>query len=696
MILKVTASERGLVAESGPLKLLITEHLGLVPQLMHGDKTRCLARDIGQSSFIARLGGFDIDRWSVDWNRVEQHELTGCAVSGKSLVIHATASQFGEEFYPAVEIGLKLTLDFYDTLPGVVTAVAEYTNNGKQALSIDELASCRVLLDRRLDNPERQPWEFASYIGAAGRWGDDYSVVYLDAEFNRTNFVGADPAKPGLGELGGAPLVDIWSKRCGLALASAETHPVWASLPMRVNSEGLVEVALCETPEARFGQRTVLNPGESTCSLRSALIAHRLDFHDAIRSWSSLLRAHGLPILTSSPAACHKPYWKSWGFGLDFTREQIYGALDEIKQFGMGMAMLDDGWFTTYGDWLPNPAKGKFPGGDADMREFVAEIKKKGFMSSLWWYPPGVEKDSKLFEQHPDWLVQNEDGSYPTCPRDLYYLCPQHPQAVEYVASLVEKFMGDWGYDGIYIDTTGLSAVPPCFNPAHNHASALDSFTGQPAMYKAIWETAQRIKPGAPVEMCICSLPHDPFKMPYYNVANASDPTGLTQMRRRIKVEKSFRGPSFCVGDCYQIPIHEWEQWSVPESFESALGTGAQLTTLYSNLSESQRRKWQLWFGLYNRLMLSSGDYLNLYDLAWDKPEAHVVRKGGRLYYAFYAERWPRNRPLELRGLEQGKTYRVSDYVNGTDLGEVSKNEPSINHAFAVSLMIVAEPVDKD
>ena len=94
--------------------------------------------------------------------------------------------------------------------------------------------------------------------------------------------------------------------------------------------------------------------------------------------------------------------------------------------------------------------------------------------------------------------------------------------------------------------------------------------------------------------------------------------------------------------------------------------------------------------------MLSSGNYLNLYDLAWDKPEAHVIRKNGRIYYAFYAERWPKNQPLELRGLEQGKTYRVSDYVNGIDLGEVSTDEPSINHAFAGSLLIVADPAAKD
>ena len=88
MILKVSASESGLLAESGPLRLLVTDRLGLVPQLMiAGGAPLCLVRDLGLSSFVARLGGFDVDAWQVDWNKVEHVELAGCSVSGKSLVI---------------------------------------------------------------------------------------------------------------------------------------------------------------------------------------------------------------------------------------------------------------------------------------------------------------------------------------------------------------------------------------------------------------------------------------------------------------------------------------------------------------------------------------------------------------------------------------------------------------------------------
>ncbi|HLA40044.1 MAG TPA: alpha-galactosidase [Candidatus Glassbacteria bacterium] len=694
MVVKITASAEGLVAESGPLRLIVNDRLGFKPQLMKdGSYISPVSTEApARPAFHLRLGGYLVDGFRADWNRVRISDFADSSGSGKEVALFATAEQYGKLLYPAVRVEQSLSLRFFDNLPGVVAAQATFTTRGERALSIDELVSFFFRLDRRLVNPDEPSWRFASYQGSAMRWGDDYSLVWTDAATDRENFMGFDPLRPGLGEGAGAPIVDLWTPRVGLAVASAEAEPVWASLPVRAAGDGLIEVSLNQKPEERFGQKTVLAPGESVSTLCSAMILHELDFHDALRSYTGLLRGHGVKIPLSSAEDCYRPYWKSWGFGLDFTLEQIYGALEEIKEFGIEMAMIDDGWFTTYGDWYVNPAPGKFPGGDKDMRAYVRRVKKAGFLTSIWWYPQGVSPESDLAAKHRDWLVTNQDGSLPVCQRKLHYLCPVYQPAMDYVVSLVEKFLGDWDYDGLYIDTTGLSAVPPCFNPVHAHHSPLDSFTGQSLLYRAIYETAQRIKPGCPVEMCVCSLPHDPFKMPYYNVANASDPVNLAQVRRRVKVEKAWRGGSFCVGDCYQIPFHEWDEWSCPQSFESAVGAGAQLTTLYSSLSPAQHAEWKHWFGLYKKLYLSRGEYLNLYDIAFDRPEGHVVARDGRLYYAFFAERWPRSRPIELRGLEPGKRYRVTDYANNVDFGIISGSQPTLNRAFAGSLLLEVAP----
>jgi alpha-galactosidase len=47
--------------------------------------------------------------------------------------------------------------------------------------------------------------------------------------------------------------------------------------------------------------------------------------------------------------------------------------------------------------------------------------------------------------------------------------------------------------------------------------------------------------------------------------------------------------------------------------------------------------------------MLSRGRYLGeLYDIGFDRPEAHAIRKPAGMYYAFYAPEW--NGKIELRG----------------------------------------------
>ncbi len=694
MDFKTERIENGLRIQHGPLRLDVDSSLALRPALACGEKhlSPVTAETPLAPSFGIQLEGLPVTAFRADWERLEVREVSNSLGAGRKVAVYASAVQYGNALYQPLEISVRLELEFYERFPSALIGSAEFTNLGKRTYKIDRLTGSHYRLDRRLLDPAAAPWAFASYQGAAYRWGTDYEVVWLDSRFSRRNFMGVGELTGEGGEGGGTPLVDLWCPETGLAVGSAEPRPEWISLPVNTCRDGLVELSVEEVPEARLGQKTSLAPGESVRGIRSLTILHSLDFHDALRTYADILRSQGVAIPLTSPAACHEPYWKSWGFGLDFTQEQIFGAVTDLKEFGIRTALLDDGWFVHYGDWEPHPAPGKFPGGEKDLREFVRRMQAEGIKIGLWWYPQGVSPDSRLAAEHPEWLIRREDGSFPACQRGLYYLCADCPQAVEYVRGLTVKIMSDWGFDSLYLDTTGLSAAPPCFNPDHGHSSPLDSYRNQYKLFRAVFETAQEIKSGCMIEMCICGIPHDPFKMPYYNLANASDPVNLLQVRRRIKVEKAFRGPSFAVGDCYQIPMHEWEGWSCPESFESALGTGAQATTLYSRLTDAQRADWRSWFGLYRKLDLSRGEYLNLYDLAWDKPEAHVVKKGERLYYGFFAERWSRATPLTLRGLEPGRAYRVRDYADERDLGVITSAKPLLPVAFKDSLLLELTP----
>lgn len=694
--LTITRVDGGLSVENGSIRLEVSDRLALKPWLKDGARWLSVvaAEAWARPAFSIVVGDMPVESFRVDWASLQERPLEDKLGHGRELVLRAVSDSLYEHIYKQVRLAVEVRLAFYDRYPQVVISRAEFTNLSPYILDVDRLTSLRLSLDRRLLEPDEKPWAFASYHGAAYHWGQDYSLVWLTHDFEQRNFMGLNP-RPNPEQHGwGTPLIDLWTPRCGLALAGIEPRPEWFSLPVKTDSDGLVEVAFEEEPDAALGQQDSLLPGGSIATLRSALILHRLDYYDPLSTLSGMLRDQGIAIPKESPPQSYEPYWKTWAFKTNFTLDKIYAVLPQLKRIGVRWANLDDGWFTYHGDWEPNPASGKFPGGSADMKAFVKRLHREGFKSSLWWYPQGADPGSRVALEHPELFVRNRDGSLFKGECGDYCFCPVLPASVEYIRTQTRKIMQEWDFDGLYVDFSDLSDTPPCHAPEHGHASPLDGFRGQAGFFKAIFDTAQQIKPGCPVEMCICALPHDPFKMPFYNVASASDPVTLGQTRRRIKVEKALHGPRFCVGDAYQLPIQDWYSDHRPESFESAMGAGAQLTTFFRELTPDQEKLYRKWFGLYDRMGrgTADGEYLNLYDVAFDKPEAHVVRKGDNLYYGFFADVWFRQNAIELRGLSPEVRYRVRDYAHGVDLGVVTAENPRLWINFRESLLLELRP----
>lgn len=601
-----------------------------------------------------------------------------------------------EDTYLKIERRIRLLMP--DKFQNVVLATSNYRNIGKTKIHVDSIYSQRLALKSNLPKSAFQAADFASFQGGVNEWGKDYALIWLKPGFHQENFMGIHKTKDAIGtELeefigGGMPFVDVWNKDMGVAIMHLEKKPSWLSLPVNVRLDGTCEVSIVETPTEKLGMKEWLNPNESFQTVQTAIIFHHLDFFDALKTYGDLLRCRGINILKTSPEKAYEPYWKSWGLGMEFTQEKILNTLPELRKIGINIANLDDGWFDNYGDWNVNRSPGKFPNGENDIIEFVKCIHKQGFKTNLWWYPLGVSPKGNLAKERPDLLVQAEDGSYPLDGRGLYQLCPAYQPALDYIRDLVVKFTSKWGFDGLYSDSRGLAAVSPCFNKAHHHRSPLESFQSVPLVYKVVDETLQKYNKDAFQEVCICATAHSPYNMPYYQIASASDPVNLNQVRRRIKVEKAIHGPSFCVGDCYQVPKDEWDGYSVRESFESALGTGAQVTTFYKDLDSTQFKTWQNGFAKYRELKLSRAEYLNLYDIAFDKPEIHVVKKGDEMFYGIYADFWTKNDTIILRGLEKGVTYSVYDYMHNKNLGIITGTNPVLKIDFTKYLLIRLKP----
>jgi alpha-galactosidase len=60
-----------------------------------------------------------------------------------------------------------------------------------------------------------------------------------------------------------------------------------------------------------------------------------------------------------------------------------------------------------------------------------------------------------------------------------------------------------------------------------------------------------------------------------------------------------------------------------------------------NDLTPAREQAFEKWLHIYKVKMLSRGEYLGgLYDIGFDRPEAHAVRTDGSMYYAFCAPHW--------------------------------------------------------
>ncbi len=485
---------------------------------------------------------------------------------------------------------------------------------------------------------------------------------------------------------GGIPVVAFWTASVGEAIGHVETLPWTLSIPVKVNADGRVEAKIA------IPAKTALKPGETYSTPRSFVAVYSGDFYEPLRMWSSVLQKEGWEIPKPSNEA-YNVAWCGWGYEFNVTPAQMLGTVPKLKELGIKWATLDDRWFDSYGDW--NPRKETFPGDS--IKQMVDDFHKQGILAQLWWLPLGVEdgqgkweshkyKVSKVVEEHPDWLILDKDGKHARMTRDLAALCPAVPEVQAYHKKLTEKFIRDWGFDGSKLDN--IYTVPACYNPAHHHKSPQDSINAMGEVYKTIFQTTRAIKPESVTQACPCGTTPSLAWLPFIDQAVTADPVGAVQVRRRIKMYKALLGPQAAVyGDHVELsamtPIGHGNWSEHGSDFASTLGTGGVLGTKFVwpdpgpkfqpvVLTTEKEAHWKKWIGIYNQKMLSRGNFLDLYVYGYDVPEGYAIEKDGKMYYAFFApkENVPFKGEVELRGLKPG-SYRVMDYVDGTDLGTV-------------------------
>jgi alpha-galactosidase len=563
------------------------------------------------------------------------------------------------------------------------------TNVGQALVSFDSFEAPILDLDRSAFPAHDSLWTLQ---GAAVHWGQDFAFE-LPHGFVRDNFLGHLQNSEG----GGIPVIYFWNKSFGISLMHVEPTPKDWFMPVKSTKEG-VSAAL------ELRQPVKLLPGESFSSLETVISIHTGDFFAPLALYRELLAGKGLKAPEPVPAD-YEPAWCSWGYEFDVTPGEMTGVLPALFDLGIHWLTLDDRWFDAYGDW--NPRADTFPGGAEAMRRMNRTIHSAGAFSQLWWYPLCAEDGhgkweshkygfAQVYKEHPDWLVLNADGSVARNNRHLAMLCPALPEVQEHIRALTMRFIRDWGFDGHKLDN--IYTMPACHNPAHHHARPEESTEAMAEAYRVIFETTRQLRPDSVTQICPCGTPLTFSLLPFTDQTVTADPTSSEQIRQRIKFYKALTGTTA------PVFADHVELSDGGRDFASEIGAGGIPSTkfiwpndekLHARLKQAwdlpvgKKAEWQKWFNLYNKHRPADGEYLNLYDIALDFPEAHAIRKGKYLYYAFYAPKF--HGSVELRGLER-LTYRVVDYVREWELGTVKGESARLDVDFEGSLLLMAIP----
>ena len=165
-----------------------------------------------------------------------------------------------------------------------------------------------------------------------------------------------------------------------------------------------------------------LDPGVTFTTPRSILVWSERGRGEVSREFHRWAHRHLMP----HGYDLHPVLLNSWeGSYFSFTEQTLIDMMDGVKEMGGEMFVLDDGWFgrgkyarddvnkstAGLGDWCVNT--NKLPHG---LGWLADEAAKRGLQFGLWIEPEMANTNSWLYEEHPDWVLQ-EAGRPLVCGR---------------------------------------------------------------------------------------------------------------------------------------------------------------------------------------------------------------------------------------------------------------------------------------
>lgn len=187
----------------------------------------------------------------------------------------------------------------------------------------------------------------------------------------------------------------------------------------------------------------------STTDLPTYYFTENVSAYDAMRN-EATAAAKFMGAKNNKPQSYH---WCSWYFTyyhLDQTMVSDYlkGFKAISPAVNIQTFQIDAGYHPHLGDWL-DPSF-KFPKG---IEPSVKEIISKGYKAGIWIGPYMVGNRSKLYAEHPDWILRKKDGKpiiqmtfygeerlWGLIDEETYVLDTSNPAVMAYLRSVFHQF----------------------------------------------------------------------------------------------------------------------------------------------------------------------------------------------------------------------------------------------------------------
>ncbi|WP_067839593.1 alpha-galactosidase [Amphibacillus sediminis] len=361
--------------------------------------------------------------------------------------------------------------------------------------------------------------------------------------------------------------------------------------------------------------------------------------------------------------------WEATYF--DFTEAKVIEIAKTAKELGIELFVLDDGWFgerhddsSSLGDWFVN--HDKLPNGITGLSK---KIEALGLKFGLWFEPEMVSRGTKLFTDHPDWIIATPDRT-PSHGRNQYVLDFSREEVVDYIFKLMDDIISQSSISYIkwdmnrYITEAYSNALPADQQGELMHRYILGVYQ----LYQRLIEKYPKIL----FESCAGGgARFDPGMLYYAPQTWTSDDTDAVE-RLKIQYGTSLVYPLSAIGSHVSaVPNHQVGRMTSIDTranvaYFGTFGYELDLTTLTD--LEKEKVKAQTTFYKAKRELIRNGYFYRLQspfianESAWmvvskDRREAIVG------YYQVLAQPNEGYKRIKLTGLNYDQLY----VIEGTD-----------------------------